>query len=1185
MATSVFDAAAPISCISTSPDQRWAAIGGRDGASEPFVAQRAHTRHLTPSPIPSPPTPPPTPAVLKVVDLVASAPALKESRNLRTNRRKTPDLVANDIRWHPVLPHVLATASTNGAVLVWDLHKVKTTVTLETVFRHGRTVNRLAWNPVHEPWLLSAGQDGVCRIWDARVSHPSLALAAAAGGPAEEAAAAAALFPAPVAALRSALQGVELPVQPDGTSHLACGAAAGLDTSAAVRDAQFDPFDPFVFAAGSEDGSIALWDVRRPDNPTRRFTAHAGLVNALAFHPTRRGVLVTGGRDRLVKVWALAGEGEKGADAGAGVGAGAPVSDQDRDRDRRTSEWLAEMDSTRRQDAAAAADDAGEGGHGSGQPRATGGVGIPTTPPPSVFSIAAAPISAPLPPPSAEETVVTIQTTASVARLGWRATAHPWAAWAAPTSSSSSSGAAAPPPSPPDPTEFHVASCAALLDNICYVWDVRIPHLPVALFRGHKDVATSLVWVDGHGAATEAGTAASGGGDAAAVPPAPSASTSVRRPWLLSGGKDGRILLHDPATAERPQSSLRTTGLSVSAREVATSYRPIHRLAFWDAPDAATTASVAGGPLVEPGTPFRFEVSRVQPPGGVAGGPLAVLFDLPAHVLTRLAYEYRTEGAPVEVLCSHNAGVAESAGLVDMARTWRVLGILFGPMPTAANALPRLRYIPRPRPAPRASTAATDEPALPSAFPSAPASAAGASGAKAAEVTEDVAATVVQLAAPPPVDLSPSASPTRTGLLVLDLTSDDEGGDDERSLGSASAGGPPSGLAGAAASATPSAAALVARAGPPVPGLIRGFLAALAAVHPEASRAPIWQDLDEPGTGDAGAVRGGAAGGATADGRRRRGAPAATARGSFPAAAAAAAATTNRSSSAGLARASSGLSPTETAGLSTPSSPLVSSRGLPIADSPDPLSVLRPGGLTATEAEDRDWRQLRLTVAKDVLRGLAEAGNVQGCVTVSRVLGPEVEGAVGRRLLQQWLVQYIDLLHRLRIWSPASTVMARASDEGIRRLNQLSTSVLAACGSCSKDATGAAVPDVAPRAGDGAAGGACLSHVRPAGAHPATVPLLLAAPPSALADFDASAVVAPPVPSDVGVVQAVAPTRCRSCAHDVSSCSVCEGPVRGLYTWCQGCGHGGHLGHMKEWFATSTLCPTGCMHVCTLTAS
>ena len=42
-------------------------------------------------------------------------------------------------------------------------------------------------------------------------------------------------------------------------------------------------------------------------------------------------------------------------------------------------------------------------------------------------------------------------------------------------------------------------------------------------------------------------------------------------------------------------------------------------------------------------------------------------------------------------------------------------------------------------------------------------------------------------------------------------------------------------------------------------------------------------------------------------------------------------------------------------------------------------------------------------------------------------------------------------------------------------------------------------------------------------------------------------------------------------------------PVKGLYVWCQGCGHGGHLVHLKNWFEKKTVCPAGCGHYCQYT--
>ncbi|XP_055321003.1 GATOR complex protein WDR24 isoform X1 [Sitodiplosis mosellana] len=55
---------------------------------------------------------------------------------------------------------------------------------------------------------------------------------------------------------------------------------------------------------------------------------------------------------------------------------------------------------------------------------------------------------------------------------------------------------------------------------------------------------------------------------------------------------------------------------------------------------------------------------------------------------------------------------------------------------------------------------------------------------------------------------------------------------------------------------------------------------------------------------------------------------------------------------------------------------------------------------------------------------------------------------------------------------------------------------------------------------------------------------------------------------------------CNKCKSLQSSkCSVCNRVVKGVYAWCQGCSHGGHLLHMKEWFSNHSKCPR-CGHLC-----
>ena len=51
---------------------------------------------------------------------------------------------------------------------------------------------------------------------------------------------------------------------------------------------------------------------------------------------------------------------------------------------------------------------------------------------------------------------------------------------------------------------------------------------------------------------------------------------------------------------------------------------------------------------------------------------------------------------------------------------------------------------------------------------------------------------------------------------------------------------------------------------------------------------------------------------------------------------------------------------------------------------------------------------------------------------------------------------------------------------------------------------------------------------------------------------------------------------CRICRDFAFRCSICDTAVRGLFTFCKICKHGGHLRHMVSWFSKNSFCPTGC---------
>jgi len=58
---------------------------------------------------------------------------------------------------------------------------------------------------------------------------------------------------------------------------------------------------------------------------------------------------------------------------------------------------------------------------------------------------------------------------------------------------------------------------------------------------------------------------------------------------------------------------------------------------------------------------------------------------------------------------------------------------------------------------------------------------------------------------------------------------------------------------------------------------------------------------------------------------------------------------------------------------------------------------------------------------------------------------------------------------------------------------------------------------------------------------------------------------------------------CKTCRRQIGLCFICHQPVKGIFVWCPGCGHGGHLEHALKWFGSGQeLCPTGCGHKCNM---
>lgn len=181
--------------------------------------------------------------------------------------RHKDQLAVRDVKWsHGNYDRIIATAVANGRILVYDVHR--TGLEFCRFQGHSRQVHRLAFNPHYSAWLLSGSQDSSIRMWDLRAA------------PAERG------------------------ISTCGSKKLYNG------NSDAIRDIRWSPTDGVMFATATDSGAVQLWDCRKTSAPVMRITAHDRSCFSVDWHPDGKHI-VTGGMDRQVKVWDFSSSAER----------------------------------------------------------------------------------------------------------------------------------------------------------------------------------------------------------------------------------------------------------------------------------------------------------------------------------------------------------------------------------------------------------------------------------------------------------------------------------------------------------------------------------------------------------------------------------------------------------------------------------------------------------------------------------------------------------------------------------------------------------------------------------------------------------------------------------------------------------------------------------------------------------
>ncbi|KAK4105074.1 subunit C of CAF1 complex-like protein [Parathielavia hyrcaniae] len=244
-----------------------------------------------------------------------------ESRSIKwsiTQKIDHPGEV-NRARYQPQNPDIIATLAVDGRVLVFDRTKHSLTPTgtpspqIE-LLGHKEEGFGLAWNH-HEAGCLATGsEDKTVLLWDLktvqgngktlkpsrRYTHHNNIVNDVQYHP---------LVKHWIGTVSDDLTLQIIDVRRPDTTRAAAVARDGH--SDAINALTFNPRTEFLIATASADKTIGIWDLRNLAHKIHTLEGHNDAVTSVAWNPTETSILASGGYDRRVLVWDVSLVGEE----------------------------------------------------------------------------------------------------------------------------------------------------------------------------------------------------------------------------------------------------------------------------------------------------------------------------------------------------------------------------------------------------------------------------------------------------------------------------------------------------------------------------------------------------------------------------------------------------------------------------------------------------------------------------------------------------------------------------------------------------------------------------------------------------------------------------------------------------------------------------------------------------------
>ncbi|KAJ3225196.1 WD repeat-containing protein 24 [Clydaea vesicula] len=200
------------------------------------------------------------------------------------------------------------------------------------------------------------------------------------------------------------------------------------------------------------------------------------------------------------------------------------------------------------------------------------------------------------------------------------------------------------------------------------------------------------------------------------------------------------------------------------------------------------------------------------------------------------------------------------------------------------------------------------------------------------------------------------------------------------------------------------------------------------------------------------------------------------------------------------------------------------------------------------------WEKSKLV--NEILEFYSEQGDVQICVTIIQVLQKVFKFSNLNLNFENFYFTYLELLSRYKIYTVSNWIILNSTMTSIRSLNQESSVVHTMCCRCNSNIKKQSYSNSnITSTGIGSGSGNSNNYVNLSNSGNDNLDNLL--PKSKSNQTRISE--APVSGGNFGWY-------CEKCLKLIAVCSFCHTTCKGLYLWCQGCAHGGHLKCVGSWF-------------------